>query len=170
MRRLGRFALLSITAFVLSVQGVAAGTIRLCGVLHSSAAERSARAPDPAVHPLHCAHHRLQVEASQEDAPVVGGERSAHSPGSAPGHPSAALSGAVSDFDAGTGVAVPEPTDSEVHACKACAYCSLGAVLPAAGVSPGVLASPVAGFASLPIALAGFLTDGPDRPPRTSLA
>jgi hypothetical protein len=57
------------------------------------------------------------------------------------------------------------------HDCKHCAACALGAALPIpAADTPAVAPTPVR-FLSHPAApFSGFIPDGPERPPRISLA
>lgn len=61
---------------------------------------------------------------------------------------------------------IPAPT----HDCKHCAACALGAMLPIPGTDRAA-ALPVAGPAAHPAGVyAGFIPDGPERPPRPFLA
>lgn len=62
--------------------------------------------------------------------------------------------------------------DAGTHAkssCSACAVCCLGAALPVASL--GLAAVPLAGALTFPVATpdVGFVTDGPERPPRSPL-
>lgn len=66
----------------------------------------------------------------------------------------------------------PEPADQppEQHDCKHCAACMLGSALPAAAESTTIAPVPQH-YAAQPAALfSGFVPDGPERPPRISLA
>ena len=66
----------------------------------------------------------------------------------------------------------PEPADQvpEQHDCKHCAACMLGSALPAAAENTTIAPVPQH-YARQPAALFnGFVPDGPERPPRISLA
>jgi hypothetical protein len=67
----------------------------------------------------------------------------------------------------------PEQPDvpSTQHNCKHCAACALGAALPIPVADiPAIMPTPIR-FISHPAAsFSGFIPDGPERPPRISLA
>lgn len=66
--------------------------------------------------------------------------------------------------------AVDDPhADPVVSTCSVCAACCVGAALPAAPLLFAAAAPAAAPTAWLSIGEVGFLTDGPDRPPRTTL-
>jgi hypothetical protein len=77
---------------------------------------------------------------------------------------------AMGDGDGCHDSEVPEhPAPS--HDCKHCAACALGSVLPAPSAERVADSLPAAGPAAHPDAgYAGFIPDGPERPPRPFLA
>lgn len=100
-------------------------------------------------------HHRMSAVVTPSAVPSAAGEdHHAH-------HAAAAKSAAASD---------PQPAQGlSKSTCSACAACCVGAALPATAlVFADALpdSTPVHTSTIGPI---GFLTDGPDRPPRTDL-
>ena len=66
----------------------------------------------------------------------------------------------------------PEPADQtpEQHDCKHCAACMLGSALPATVESTAIAPVPQRHAAQPAALFSGFVPDGPERPPRISLA
>jgi hypothetical protein len=57
------------------------------------------------------------------------------------------------------------------HGCKHCAACALASALPApSSAAPAVLPHPARYAPHAAESFSGFIPDGPERPPRTSLA
>lgn len=52
--------------------------------------------------------------------------------------------------------------------CSACAVCCVGAAIPSAAVNFEPLRTAMVPDSFVPLSHAGFVTDGPDRPPRLS--
>lgn len=63
-----------------------------------------------------------------------------------------------------------EPMAPEQHDCKHCAACALGSALPAFAEGAGVLPAPRLYVLPPAVAVGGFVPEGPERPPRASLA
>jgi hypothetical protein len=143
MRAFARLIVMWLIAMALPIQGVAAATMLHCG---------SATPAWPSTLQSAHAHHHDEAASS---VPAV-----AHLAAHSGHHP-----GAVAD-DASNA------TPSHHHAggnsgCSACASCCSALALP---VTPVLLASqPVADTVSAagPLPTVVFLTDGPERPPRT---
>lgn len=160
MNRRWRLALMWLLLLALPLQGFAAATM------------------------LHCApnHHAAGVAAMQEP---VGASMHSHAGHGAPSHDhgashAASHAASVSHHDHG---AAGAPGDAAAPAdaspafdtaakakCSACASCCFGAALPAAPIAlPACV--PDAAPSAVPCDEAiGFVTDGPDRPPRLPLA
>lgn len=67
----------------------------------------------------------------------------------------------------------PEPTSAPVtqHDCKHCASCALASALPIPAADVPAVVPAVSRYSLLPIQpFSGFVPDGPERPPRPSLA
>ncbi|MDL2336792.1 MAG: hypothetical protein QFE16_03030 [Pseudomonadota bacterium] len=136
--------------FALPMQGYAAVTMLGCG-------------PN---------HHRMSVEVVAEHR----GQHE-HSPAAGHHHPhehQTAAADAVADASSGDAA---DGTSSVHHLdkvskfkCSACAACCVGAALPSAAFVFASAAPNDAPSASFSIGPVGFLTDGPERPPRISLA
>jgi hypothetical protein len=144
MRRLLKLWLMCVVVLAVSVQGVAAAAMLNCGPVHH-------RAPD-----VHGGH-----------------DHSAHSHGHLSNSPEPAK-------EAGTTVAAVDETDAAETAqllqqapkakCSACASCCSAAALPSSieAFESKSDAQPYSIPAGSPAA--AFLTNGPERPPRHSLA
>jgi len=147
MRKLIRLALLWLVALALPLQGVAAATMLHC----------------------HPAHHRDAASTAHDHHHGAADQRHDH-----------ALHGVshTGDLTAHETQAADEDTSDGARgadslnkvSCSACAACSSGVALPTTPVflSPPALIhgpSPALSFDA-----AVFLTDGPERPPRTPLA
>lgn len=146
-----RIALMWLLAFAVPAQGFAAASMSNCGPGHHGAAGAHTRAGHSGDH----AHGTATPPHSHE------GVASHHS------HPSEL---ALSSVD-GDGVAeVTTAGKVAKGSCSACASCCTAAALPTSVLS--FEATPVHdGVAALvPRSMAPFLTDGPDRPPRSLLA
>ncbi|OYT98198.1 MAG: hypothetical protein CFE40_13095 [Burkholderiales bacterium PBB1] len=101
-------------------------------------------------------HHRMSaVVVSSADLPDAGKDRHAHHAHDA--EPATAL-----DTHSAAGLSKSK--------CSACAACCVGAPLPATGLVFAEAAPDGAPACACIIGPIGFLTDGPDRPPRTDLA
>lgn len=83
------------------------------------------------------------------------------------GHEAPAVSAGAMDGCHDSGAPeMPAP----VHDCKHCAACALGAVLPIPSAAPAASPPAASPAAHLDAAYSGFIADGPERPPRPSLA
>ncbi|HUG24125.1 hypothetical protein [Piscinibacter sp.] len=147
MRNVIRLALLWLVAMALPLQGAAAATMLHCAPAHHRDAMSAA----------HDHHHgaAYQRHDHAHHGPLSTGEHTAHDTQTA-------------EDDAATSAHGPDALNKV--SCSACAACSSGIALPATPVllSPPALvhgASPAPSFDA-----AVFLTDGPERPPRTLLA
>jgi hypothetical protein len=152
-----RTALMWLLVTALPVQGWAAATMVNCDPSHHRMAAESTAAHEAVPH----------AYASGDDSMA---SHSGHAHGQHAHHGAAAVPNA--DVDGG------QPVDTDHHSlqklgklkCSACASCCLGVALPSpvlffdAGVSSDTL------VAGMPQAVAVFLTDGLERPPRTILA
>lgn len=112
-------------------------------------------------------HHGAAQMHSHDDE--SGGARTAHEhDGAAPLH-SHAGELAVSAADGGHGAEAPAAQKIAKGSCSACASCCTGVALPASVVTFD--ATPVHEFVVplAPSSIPAFLTDGPERPPRSIL-
>ena len=133
--------LLGILAAALPLQGLAAATMPACAIDHQSH------------FPTVALSHSL-AESHSHPADAKGSDVAAHA------HPVAAE----------TQDGKTDRADSGAHKCSACTACCLNAAAPTEPVAIGTVELGD-GFAALVIATpAPYLTDGPERPPRTFLA
>jgi hypothetical protein len=161
MWRVIRFALLWLLAVALPFQGAVAATMIACGPNHHGAA---------AVVPQKTGHDR-QADVAPTS---VGHDHAQHQHGMAHHSKAAATadhgshaSGVVASDDSQQGAQPQKVANSK---CSVCATCCTAAALPSSAISfdSPPLADRVHFFFASHAAV--FMTDGPDRPPRTSLA
>jgi hypothetical protein len=114
---------------------------------------------------LHCGSSHERMHTAQAASPQAAEHHQHH--GAAPEHPHGA------DHAEHTSHQPASPdklTDLGQYKCSSCASCCAGIALPSTMpqlVAPELGATP---FAAIAPGVAAFATDGPDRPPRSSLA
>ena len=144
-----RCFVMGLLVLALPVQGFAASTMLLCGAGHHSAAYATDGGNDHAGHP-----HGGVLDAVEAAASDV----HHHAAPGAPAHGQSA------------GSPVSAKQAKVIGKCSACAACCTVAVLPTAAIT---FTAPAPGRAPVVAVLTtrfGFFTDGPDRPPRATLA
>jgi len=141
-----RIALMWLLAFAVPAQGFAAASMFNCSPGHHGTAGKQA----------HAGHSGIHVHGAA--TPPHGHEGHSHANGPA-----------VSSIDADGAAEASALGKVAKGSCSACASCCTAAALPSSGLS--FEATPVhAGVAPLvPRSIAAFLTDGPDRPPRSMI-
>ena len=139
-----RFAMMWLLLFALPLQGYAAATMLNCGPNHHRMMAVSIAEPD--VTHEHAAagqhHHKMGVAAGEHEVAAVD-----HS-GDAP--------------------PLPHLDKLGKFKCNACAVCCTGAAMPTAAFTFEPFSSAMAPEFFVPASHVGFVTDGPDRPPRLS--
>ena len=120
---------------------------------------------------VHCGpnHHRMLTTAIGEHGAAGGHMASAahahpHEMVHADHHPTATPSGAGNDAPS-----VQELDKLMKFKCSACAACCMGAALPTAALTFEPFPPLMTPDSFVPATHVGFVTDGPDRPPRFSL-
>ena len=155
-------------------QGVAAATMRHCAPSHPASSHAAAPAIDAAAP---ASGRTAQADATGHADPVG---RHRHGGGADPvgtqHHPDGARAAhtghgaaSVPDDPSAADDAAPALKTGASAKCSACASCCVGAALPAATMAvpdgvPDAVPSGATGDAAT-----GFVTDGPDRPPRPPL-
>lgn len=138
-----RTALMWLLLLALPLQGFAAATMVNCGPNHHRMASAvTAEMPDTHEHAgagQH--HHSMEATADHHDAASNGSDA-----------PSVHHIDKLMKFK-----------------CSACAACCMGAAMPTAAVTIKAFPPAMAPDSIVPTAHVGFVTDGPDRPPRLPL-
>jgi hypothetical protein len=159
MLRLLRIALLWLAALAVPVQGFAAATMLHCGPGHAGM--------DAAVTQMH------EAPRSHADGNPRRGHAAGHHHGDEDSQAGPDTQAAVPDdtvVDSGTGKSFTRLHQLAKSKCASCASCCSAPALPA---TPLLLGSPALGepvTVARPVSAAVFLTDGPERPPRSFLA
>ena len=140
-----RSAVMWLLLLALPLQGVAAVTMLNCGPNHHHLSAASGPAPTEA-------HHHATHEQHQHGI------------------------GVAEDHDEMASTAVHDGSPSAHHLdklmkfkCSACAACCIGAAMPATAIALKPLRPAMRPDSFVPAPHVGFVTDGPDRPPRPSL-
>jgi hypothetical protein len=120
---------------------------------------------------IHCGpnHHRMLATAT-----LAHGEAPGHGASAAHAHPhQMALAddhAAAKSSDAGSDAPSVQQLDKLMKfKCSACAACCMGAALPTAAMAFEPFVPLMTPDSFVPTRHIGFVTDGPDRPPRLSL-
>ena len=139
-----RSAVMWLLLLALPLQGFAAATMLNCGPNHHRMMAAASAEPDEA-HEHTAAvqhHHQMGMAAGEHEG------ASANPSGDAP--------------------PLPHLDKLVKFKCNACAVCCTGAAMPTAAFTFEVFPPAMAPASFVPTAHIGFVTDGPDRPPRLS--
>lgn len=89
----------------------------------------------------------------------------------AAGHPAPLGHHATAATESMSGCHEPEPSPPQSHDCKHCTVCALASALPIPVSATARWAADAPTFQPLAaVSFSGYIPDGPERPPRTSLA
>ena len=154
MNRFVRRFVTCLLVLALPVQGLAASTMSLCGAGHHGASEVIEGGHEHASH-----MHASDLEVGANDVPAASDSE---------GHDPAMRASA--SHDRSTFSPLPAEPVKGMGKCSACAACCMVAFLPTSVIAFTAQAPSHA----LPVIEStirvGFFTEGPDRPPRRSLA
>lgn len=148
MRFWRKTLLVWIVMLAIPVQGVAAATMLFCGISH----HRINQVADAGAHDAHGHSHEAPIDAAA--APPTIAEQADSGPNAAP-----------------TDAAQAEPPGTlSQSGCSACAVCNAGAAIPSSAPTISAVEIHFEAIAAKVAPQFGFVTDGPDRPPRLTLA
>jgi len=146
MNRALRLVWVLLLALALPLQGLAAATMAACGPAHGDAGAHAVPGHEASAHETHrhdpSAHHSHRHDTSADDG----------------------SSGALAADDTSS----PTTPDQKCSVCASCCTASAGLPTHAVVAHPVALAGSLIGHERA--SLAAFLTDGPERPPRSFLA
>jgi hypothetical protein len=156
-----RLFLVWLLALALPVQGIAGAAMAHCGASHQRMAAGLQAAPH--AHEGAAAGHRHAgpaAGAGHRHAAAPGAEEARHH-GHAAADPGAAADGADAEADARAELAR--------YSCSSCAACCAGTALPSAALRVPRGASVAEDFIEPAAHVEAFVSDGPERPPRSRL-
>ena len=150
MSRLFRIVLTWVLVCAVPAQGLAAATMIHCGPGHHGGSTAQAHAA-----------HSHQHEHGAATAP--------HGHDNAAPHHSHVDAPAAGTPDVGDAADPPAAQKIAKTSCSACASCCTAAALPTAVLTFDVTPVHASVVALVPRSIAAFVTDGPDRPPRSMI-
>lgn len=139
-----RSVMMWLLLFALPLQGFAAATMLNCGPNHHRMMVAAIAAPDETHEHMAAGQHHHETGMAGVEHEVA----SADQRGDAP--------------------SLPQLDKLMKFKCNACAVCCMGAAMPTAIFTFEPFPAAMAPESSVPTSHVGFVTDGPDRPPRLS--
>ena len=139
-----RSVMMWLLLFALPLQGFAAATMLNCGPNHQRMMVAAIAEPDQT-------HEHMAAGQHHRETGMAGVEHEA-----------------ASVDQRGDAVPLPQLDKLMKFKCNACAVCCMGAAMPTAIFTFELFPPAMAPESSVPTSHVGFVTDGPDRPPRLS--